>query len=126
MEDKLEILRSYMDANVSPMLLDFVESDFFSNAVIINKDSELIGHYEGEEYHAPIWYEELIEKKSKILIIDNIDKIPNEDQIKFVEILKYRKVSTFELPENVVIILIAKEINKNTINKEIYSLVAHI
>lgn len=42
------------------------------------------------------------------------------------EILKYRQVSTFELPKNTVIVVTAKEINENTINEEIYSLVAHI
>ena len=46
-----------------------------------------------------------------------------EDKI---EILKYRQVSTFELPKNTIIILTAKYINKKTINEELYSLVAHI
>ena len=49
-----------------------------------------------------------------------------EEQKKFIEILEYRKISTFEIPNDVVIIVTANNINKDTINEEIYSLVAHI
>ena len=65
-------------------------------------------------------------KDIKILVIDKIDSISKEEQVKFIEILKYRKVSTFELPKDIVIIVTANKISKDTINEEIYSLLAHI
>jgi hypothetical protein len=42
------------------------------------------------------------------------------------EIIKYKKVSTFDLPEDTIIILLANNLEKNKLNEEIYSLVAHI
>ena len=65
-------------------------------------------------------------KDAKILVIDNIDSISKEEQLKFSELLEHRKISTFNLPDNCVIIVTAKNINKDTINEEIFSLVARI
>ena len=42
------------------------------------------------------------------------------------QILKYRKVNTYKLPENCVIMVTADKINKDTINENIFSLVAKI
>ena len=78
------------------------------------------------EFVSPEWLNKLEGSTPSILVIDKIDSIPKNEQTKFVEILKYRQVSTFELPKNTVIVVTAKEINENTINEEIYSLVAHI
>lgn len=64
--------------------------------------------------------------ESKFLVIDKIDTILKEEQLKFCELLEYRKISTFELPKNCVIIVTANEINKDKINEEIFSLVARI
>ena len=58
--------------------------------------------------------------------IDNIDSISKEEQLKFSELLEHRKISTFNLPDNCVIIVTAKNINKDTINEEIFSLLARI
>ena len=60
------------------------------------------------------------------LVIDKIDTISKEEQLKFCELLEYRKISTFNLPESCVIIVTANEINKDKINEEIFSLVARI
>ena len=124
-----ELFTSYIKANVSPMLIDFMKGSDIPDAVIIPaniKIEDLNGHYEETEYVAPKWYNELIKNKPMVLVIDSIDIIKKEEQVKFVEILKYKKVSTFELPENVVIFVTANQIDNNTINEEIYSLVAHI
>ena len=124
-----ELFTTYIKANVSPMLIDFMEANDIPDAVIIPaniKQSELVGHYDKEEYVAPKWYNELTNNKNKVLVIDKIDSIKKEEQTKFVEILEYKKISTFELPKNVVIFVTADIINNNTINEEIYSLVAHI
>ena len=49
-----------------------------------------------------------------------------EEQKKFIEILKYRKVSTFELPQDVRIIITTTKKVKNNIDKEIFNSVLYI
>ena len=129
-ENMKELLMSYIKSNVAPILVDFIFGKDIPNAIILPadiKNEDLNGHYDKEEFVAPKWYNELVkDNNAKVLIIDLIDTIDKEEQLKFIELLEYRKISTFELPKNCVIIVTAKEINKNTINEEVYSLVAHI
>ena len=127
MREKKEMLLSYVKANIAPILVDFIFGQDLEDSIVLpaNIDiKELNGYYENTEFCPPEWFKELNNKN--ILVIDNIDLIPLNEQLKFKEILKYRQVSTFELPKNTVIVVTAKEINENTINEEIYSLVAHI
>ena len=127
---KRELLMSYIKSNVAPILVDFIDGNNIPNSVVLPANleiSELNGHYENIEFVSPEWLNKIKNSNiSTILVIDKIDSIPPIEQTKFVEILKYRQVSTFELPKNTVIVVTAKEINENTINEEIYSLVAHI
>ena len=127
---KRELLMGYIKSNVAPILVDFIDVNNIPNSVVLPANleiSELNGHYENIEFHPPEWLNKLKSYNTPtILVIDKIDSIPSIEQTKFVEILKYRQVSTFELPKNTVIVVTAKEINENTINEEIYSLVAHI
>ena len=127
---KRELLMSYIKSNVAPILVDFIDGNNIPNSVVLPANleiSELNGHYENIEFVSPEWLNKLKSYNTPtILVIDKIDSIPRNEQTKFVEILKYRQVSTFELPKNTVIVVTAKEINENTINEEIYSLVAHI
>lgn len=128
-EAKRELLISYIKSNVAPILVDFIDGNSFPNSVVLPANlekTELNGHYDNIEFVSPKWLNKLKDSTSTILVIDKIDSIPKDEQIKFVEILKYRQVSTFELPKNTVIIVTAEHINENTINEEIYSLVAHI
>jgi len=129
-EAKKELLMSYIRSNVAPILIDFVDSINISNTVVLPADckmEDLTGHYIGTDYVSPKWMNQIFTTNAPtILVIDKIDSIPKDEQTKFVEILEYRKVSTFELPKNTVIIVTAKEINEKLINEEIYSLVAHI
>lgn len=127
---KRELLMSYIKSNVAPILVDFIDGNNIPNSVVLPANleiSELNGHYKNIEFVSPEWLNKLKSYNTPtILVIDKIDSIPKNEQTKFVEILKYRQVSTFELPKNTVIVVTAKEINENTINEEIYSLVAHI
>lgn len=126
---KRELLMSYIKSNVAPILVDFIDGSSIPNSVVLpaNQEiTELNGHYDNVEFVSPEWLNKLEGSTPTILVIDKIDSIPKSEQTKFVEILKYRQVSTFELPKNTVIVVTAKEINENTINEEIYSLVAHI
>lgn len=127
---KRQLLMSYIKSNVVPILVDFIDGNNIPNSVVLPANleiSELNGHYENIEFVSPEWLNKLKSYNTPtILVIDKIDSIPKNEQTKFVEILKYRQVSIFELPKNTVIVVTAKEINENTINEEIYSLVAHI
>ena len=130
MENKKELLMSYIKANVAPILVNFISGKDIPGAIVISADvdtKELNGHYDGVDYMPPKWYNELVtNNNSKVLVIDLIDSINKEEQLKFIELLEYRKISTFELPKDCVIIVTAKEVNKDKISEEIYSLVAQI
>jgi len=130
MENKMATLMTYIRANVVPILVDFITGKEVKGAVVIPahiERTELNGHYEGIDFLPPKWLSEIKETNERnILIIDNIDSISKEEQLKFCELLEHRKISTFELPKSCVIIVTAHEINQDKINEEIYSLVAQI
>jgi hypothetical protein len=130
MKDKKEILLSYIKANVVPILVDFISGKDLNGAVVLpaNVDvKELNGHYDGADFIPPKWLNEILSTNaSSILVIDKIDTILKEEQLKFCELLEHRKISTFELPKNCIIIVTANEINSDKINEEILSLVARI
>lgn len=130
MQEKKEMLLTYLKSNVAPVLVDFLPINDFDFAVTIpaNIDiKELNGHYEGLDFIPPKWLNEILSStKNKMLVIDKIDTISKEEQLKFVELLKYRKISTFELPKDCLIIITANEINTEKISNEIFSLVACI
>lgn len=130
MENKKELLKSYIQANIAPILVNVISGKDIPSAIVIPADInkiELNGHYEEVNYIPPRWYNELVTNNNyKVLVIDLIDSISKEEQLKFVELLEYRKVSTFELPKDCVIIVTANEINKEKISEEIYSLVVQI
>ena len=130
MEEKKEMLLAYIKNVEIPILEDFIFGEDFPKAVVIPASipsSELVGHYEGTEYVPPKWYSACADTEAgEILVIDNIDSISLDDQLKFRELLEARKISTFELPDNTAIVVTAKKISKETINEEIFSLVALI
>lgn len=129
-DSKRELFKSYVKSNVAPLLVDFIDGNNIPNSVVLPSNieiSEFNGHYENINFVPPEWLNKITNSTiPTILVINQIDSIPKNEQTKFIEILKYRQISTFELPKNTVIIVTAKEINENTINEEIYSLVAHI
>ncbi len=125
-----ELLKSFIKSNVAPILINFLNGKDIPNSILLPSNvniSELNGHYENDEFLPPNWLTQITSSsKQAILVIDKIDEISKKEQLKFVELLKYRQISTFKLPESTIIIVTAKKINKSTINEEIYSLVAHI
>lgn len=129
-EERLKMIMSYIKENVVPVLIENISSDIFTkNTVILPADidrKELNGHYEGVDFLPPNWYQELEKYKEdnySFLIISELSSIPKEEQLKFGEILKYKKVGVFDLPKNCVIMITGKNIEE-TISKEIYSMVA--
>lgn len=131
-KERLNLLQNYVKSGISPLLIQNISSNSFNNSVVIQantKVSELNGHYENADFCPPTWYKELLEKSKTnpvILVIENINEIPLEEQTKFIEILKYKKVSTFDLPKNCFIIVTCSDLSVNKINEEIYSLLAQI
>ena len=130
MREKRELLKAYIKANVAPILVDFITGEDLEEAIILPSNisqDELNGYYDDTTYRPPKWLDEIISRnKPSILVIDNIDSIDKEEQEKFIEILKYKKVSTFNIPKTTIVIVTAKVINKDKINEKIYSLVAQI
>lgn len=130
MEIKKDLLISYIKANIAPILILSNYITEFENSVVIPANisiKELNGFYDEVTFKPPKWLNAILNtNENKILIIDKIDSINKEEQLKFCELLKYRKISTFKLPENCVIIITADEISREKINEEIYALVAHI
>ncbi len=126
--ERIELLREYLNANVVPILVEKLDISDMPNSIILNSninDSELVGHYEDFVFYPPKWMEKMYQSKDMIvLIINNIDLISKKDQDRFIEILKYRQVSTFDIPDNYRILLTAKNI-KN-VSKKIIDLVAII
>lgn len=130
MKDKRDLLLTYINVNVEPILVDFINAKDIDGAVLLPASVsklELNGHYEGKDFVPPKWLNEILStEKTSVLIIDKIDTISKEEQLKFYELLKYKKISTFELPEDTVIIITAEEINSDKINEEIFSLAIRI
>lgn len=130
MKDKRDLLLTYINANIASILVDFINAKDIDGAILLPagvSNSLLNGHYEGEDFIPPKWLNEILStNKTSVLIIDKIDTISKEEQMKFYELLKYKKISTFELPKDTVIIITAEEINEEKINEEIFSLVVRI
>lgn len=131
-KEQLEILNTYAKAGISSILLENIPENLFKNSIVLDANCDislLNGHYEGTEFVAPSWYNELIEISKvahAILVIKNINTISKEEQTKFIELLKYRKISTFDLPKNCTIVGTCFNLKENQINEEVYSLMAHI
>ncbi len=130
MKERYKMLLSYLKSNVAPILVDFISSSDLKDAIVLPANinlKELTGHYEGTIFMPPKWLNKILSgDTNRILVIDNIDAVSKEEQMKFGELLKYRKISTFDLPDNCRIIITAKEINSEKINEEIFSLTALI
>lgn len=128
-KERLEMLNEYIKSGITPILIENMHASVFDNATILDANcdiSDLNGHYENINFVAPSWYNKLKQNQTKMLVINNINKIDVNEQTKFIEILKYKKISTFDLPKDCIIIVTAKNLKERPINEEVYSLLAHI
>ena len=130
---QIDLLGEYIKAGKSAILIETIpESVIKRGAVVIDSDcssSELMGHYDNLEYIAPEWYDKLVESSNfhiPVLIIKDINKIPEKEQRKFIELLKYKKVYVNKLPENCMIFVTYSDLKENFIEEEVYSFLAHI
>ena len=131
-KERLEMIDKYIKSNVGPILISNVSFKDVENAIILKSNIdklELTGHYENTTYCPPKWYQELVDMsktKYSLLVIEKINEIPIEEQPKFIEILKYRKISTFKLPENCCVVATCTDLTTNKINEDVYTLLAHL
>ncbi len=105
-----------------------VKASDFSNAVIIdaNISSSKLGVINDiNGLKVPEWVESLEIKgdsKTNLLVIDGIDKISLDDQMKFRALLHTKELNGYSLPKNLQIVVLTGEGNRDKINREILSL----
>ena len=125
-------MKKYLETNICPILIEDINPNIFEDAILLDSNcdlNDLNGHYEGINFMPPRWYQRLINNSNKnysILLIDKINSISLKEQGKFNEILKYRKVSTFDLPKNCRIIVTCTDLEHNPISEEVLSLLSYI
>lgn len=121
-KEKLDLLKVYLKTNIAPILIQDVDITFLKkDAVILPaniKKPSLNGTLSSGKLNEPNWYNELkkrCQNGNGVLIISDLSKISKDEQSKFYEILKYRKVGVLELPKNCVILLNGEldELNDN-------------
>ena len=121
--DKKDLFISYVKSNVAPILVGFIRAYDIPNSVIVDSNislSDLVG-----DNGIPSWYLDLTcDNSSKFLVINNIDLISKDEQLKFIELLKDREVCEYKIPDNVVIVLCVS--GRDNIDERIYSLVADV
>ena len=132
-KEQVDLLGEYIKAGKLAVLIEELpESVIEKGAIVINSDcssSELMGYFDNLEYIVPEWYNKLMESSkihTPVLIIKDINKVPEEEQRKFIELLKYKKVYVNKIPENCMIFVTYSELKENPIEEEVYSFMAHI
>jgi len=133
-KEQVDLLGEYIKAGTSSAILidEIPESIIEKGAIVIESncsDGELTGGFENEEYKKPEWFTKLNESAKEhtpILVIKDINKIPEQDQRKFIELLKYRKSYINKLPENCRIFATYSNLEENPIEEEVYSFMVHI
>ena len=132
-KQQIDLLGEYIKAKKAAVLIEEIpESVIEKGAVVINSDfsnSELKGHFDNLEYVAPKWYDKLMESSkthTPVLIIKDINKVPEKEQRKFIELFKYKKIYVNKIPENCMIFVTYSNLKENPIEEEVYSFMAHI
>ena len=132
-KERVELLGEYIKVGKSIILIEELPENVIEKcAVVINSDcsnAELMGYYDNFEYKLPEWYIQLNESAKKhipVLIIKDINKIPEQEQRKFIELLKYKKVYVNKIPENCMIFVTYSNSNENPIEEELYSFMVQI
>lgn len=123
MEDKKVYLMKNLELHINnlitktsqSLLVSGVSTNNFSCSIEIpanipNNDLIIIGNT------TPLWFIklEIISKKYKnvLVVIDKLDSIPSNEQLKFLSIIKYKSISGFHLPNNAHVIITYNDIEK--------------
>ena len=110
----IKLIEVIKNNNKYPLIIVGVSDKFFGSATIINSgiESSELGIKIGNngEYVLPSWLKEMNIKSVKnndknILVIESIDKISSEEQLKFLGILKNNGLNGYSFPKNTQIII---------------------
>lgn len=130
-KSQIDLLGEYIKAGKSVILIESIpESVIEKGAVVLDSNcsnKELMGEYSNLEYVEPKWYKELLESAKShtpVLVIKDINAVAEEEQRKFIELFKYKKIYTNKLPENTMIFVTHKK--DNPIDEELYSFMVQI
>ena len=109
--NNLELLKEYIKSNIMPILIsNNIKLDM---EYVINVDASMFEKLNKTTFDS-----------KKILVINDFDKLSNIDQLKYKELLRDRKISGINIPDDILIIVTSSDNKK--INKEIFSLFAVI
>lgn len=132
-KEQVDLLGEYIKAGTSVILIEEIPKNVIKKGAVVLEancsKAELMGHYENLEFIAPEWYNKLMDSSKEhtpVLIIKDINKIPEEEQRKFIELFKYRKVYVHKLPENCMIFATYSNLEERPIQEELYSFMVHI
>lgn len=117
--DKLLLLNDYLKIGDIPILVN-LPSTVFEESIVLSKDDKL---------YDLTWYNKLIEKckeNNTILVLDRINELDEKEQLKYVELIKYKKIGENKLPDNTIIVVLYDDLKNNRLCEEVYSLLAHI
>lgn len=103
-------------ARTAPVLVLGVSAEMFGTSTVLEADiaSKELGIVNTPRgLKTPRWFYELVNGNgSHQIIINNLDAIDQENQAKFYELLKYKTISTIELPADCRLIVIAHDLKK--------------
>ena len=118
---RLKRLEYFLRDNSSPILVDFAEVKHFNNPIVLESNISELELYGNNT--APTWYHKVEEANGSrvYLIINNIAKIPKNEQKKFISLLKDKECNNKKLQENVSIIVLIKDNEKDLLDKELLS-----
>ena len=120
-EEKIEQFKELLKSPEFPILTDNNILEIIDNPFIIDATS-------GREYFSgnPSWVKELNESNNHFLVIKNIDYIHPQEQLKLVELLKYKKIETTKLKNDLYIIVTVENLDFDQLDEEIVSLTVQL
>lgn len=128
----IEKLKELMTISSEPILVKDAKFNNTGLDVVIDSEisiDELNDKFVDGKYVTPDWYNDLVNKakeRKTALVIDNINNIDEEAQLKFLDIIKYKKIGIYKLPENIIIFITYNTSSKYKLNENIASLVMHM
>ena len=128
----IERLRELMSISNEPILVNDVKFNNTGLDVVIDSKisiDELNDKFVDGKYVTPDWYNDLVNKSKErktALVIENINDIDEVAQAKFIDIIKYKKIGLYKLPENIAIFITYNTSSEYKLNDNIASLVMHM
>lgn len=128
----IEKLKELMTISSEPILVKDAKFNNTGLDVVIDSEisiDELNDKFVDGKYVTPDWYNDLVNKakeRKTALVIENINDIDEVAQAKFIDIIKYKKIGIYKLPENIIIFITYNTSSKYKLNENIASLVMHM